>query len=109
MDKEMRGLKKRIRVGSYKKRKIMGCKWIFNIKYKADGTLERHKARLVAMGYTQIQDIDYYENFALVANMNTIKILLSLATNFDCPLQQFDVKNTFLHGDLEEEVYMDIP
>ena len=54
MDKEMRGLKKRIRVGSYKKRKIVRCKWIFNIKCKADGTLERHTARLVAMGYTRI-------------------------------------------------------
>ena len=87
----------------------MGCKWIFTIKYKADGTLERYKARLVVKGYTQTYGIDYQETFALVAKMNTIRIILSLATNFDWPLLQFDVKNAFLHRDLDEEVFMDIP
>ena len=92
-----------------KGKKTVGCKWIFNVKYKANVSLERYKARLVTKEYTQTYDIDYQETFALVAKMNTIRILHSSTTNFDWPLQQFDVKNAFLHGDLEEEVYRDIP
>ena len=71
--------------------------------------LERHKARLVAKGYTQTYGIDYQETFASVAKMKTVRILLSLAVNFNWPLQQFDVKNAFLRKDLEEEIYMEIP
>lgn len=87
----------------------IGCKWIYTVKYRSDGTLDRYKARLVAKGYTQAYGIDYEEIFALVAKMNTVRIILSLAAHFDWELQQFDVKNAFLHGDLEEEVYMEIP
>lgn len=53
--------------------------------------------------------IDYLETFAPVAKMNTVRVLLSLAANFGWRLQQFDVKNAFLHGDLEEEIYMEVP
>ena len=59
--------------------------------------------------YIQTYGVDYQETFALVAKINTIQVLLSLATNLDWSLHQLDVKNAFLNGDLEEEVYMELP
>ena len=61
----------------------VGCKWIFTIKHKADGSVERFKARLVVKGFAQTYGIDYQENFAPIAKLNTIRVLLSLAVNHD--------------------------
>ncbi|RVW56769.1 Retrovirus-related Pol polyprotein from transposon RE1 [Vitis vinifera] len=87
----------------------MGSKWIFTVKYKYDGSLDKYKVRLVTKGYSQTYCIDYHVTLALAAKMNTIDILLSLVGVKDWSLHQVDVKNVFLHRDLEEEVYMDIP
>ncbi|RVW45771.1 Retrovirus-related Pol polyprotein from transposon RE1 [Vitis vinifera] len=76
-------------------KKPVGCRWIYTVKYKADGSIERFKVRLVVKGYTQTYGIDYTETFAPVAEINIVRVLLSLATNLDWPLQQFDVKMPF--------------
>ena len=72
-------------------------------------TLPKGKKPVGSNGYTQTFGVDYQETFGPVAKMNTIRVLVSLAANLNWPLRQFDVKNTFLHGDLEEEVYMNFP
>lgn len=90
-------------------KKAVGCKWVFKIKYKTDGTLDRYKARLVAKGFTQTHGLDYFQTFAPMAKMSTVQIVLSLAAIQKWTLHQLDITNAFLHGDLHEEVYMQIP
>ena len=105
MTEEMTHLKKKL-LGNLclyllpKEKKTVGCKWVFAIKHKVDGTIEIYKAWLVTKGYTQFYGVDYQENFAPVAKLNTVRVLLSLAINQDWPLLKFDVKNAFLHEDL---------
>ena len=91
------------------RKSVVGCKWIYKIKTRSDGFIERYKARLVAKGFTQEYGIDYEATFAPVACISSVRALLTIVTASKWDLFQMDVKNAFLNGDLSEEVYMQPP
>ena len=87
-------------------RNPIGSKWVFKKKTNAEGKVEKYKSRLVAKGYSQVPGINFGDIFSPVAKVTYIRLLLSIAIAFDFEVEQMDVKTTFLHGDLEEEIYM---
>ncbi|KAG8502855.1 hypothetical protein CXB51_000720 [Gossypium anomalum] len=87
--------------------KPIGCKWIFKKKMKVDGIINKFKARLVAKGFTQKQGINYFDTYAPVARIATIRLLISLTSIYNLVVHEMDVKTAFLNGELEEEVYME--
>jgi hypothetical protein len=87
----------------------IGNKWVFKKKVNSKGKVEKYKARLVAKGYNQVEGIDFGEIFSLVSKLTSIHFLLYVVATFDFEVESMDVKKTFLHGDLEEEIYMKQP
>ncbi|BBG96882.1 hypothetical protein Prudu_005830, partial [Prunus dulcis] len=88
---------------------IIGSKWVYKIKRNPDGSVGRYKARLVAQGFSQEPGFDFGETFSPVVRHTTVRLVLSIAAMNQWKLRQLDVKNAFLHGDLEEEVFMKQP
>jgi hypothetical protein len=86
--------------------KLVGCKWVFRIKRKADGLVDKFKALLVAKGYNQRPGVDYKETFSLVVKPATVRTVLNIAVMNGWSLRQMDVNNAFLHGMLSETVYI---
>ena len=88
---------------------VVGSRWVFKVKRDADGSVQRFKARLVAQGYSQSNEIDYQEVFSPVARYNSIRALFAVANACDWDFHQMDVKTAFLQGDLDEEIFMKQP
>ncbi|CAM8951492.1 unnamed protein product [Rhodiola kirilowii] len=88
---------------------VVGCKWVFRIKYKPDGSLDKYKARLVAKGFHQRPGCDFTETFSPVIKPVTVRTVLTLAVSSGWPLRQIDVNNAFLQGHLSEDVFMEQP
>jgi hypothetical protein len=90
-------------------RNLIDCKWVFCINKNIDGTIERYKARLVAKGFKQRYGIHYEDTFSPVVKSATIHLVLAISISRGWSLRQLDVKKAFLHGVIEEEVYMKQP
>ncbi|KAJ0612890.1 putative RNA-directed DNA polymerase [Helianthus annuus] len=88
---------------------VVDCKWVYRLKRDKTGAITRYKARLVAKGFNQQPGIDYHETFSPVVKFTTVRVVLSLAVSQRWPLRQLDIQNAFLHGDLNETVYLRQP
>jgi len=114
MDTEMKVMK---RTGTFRNgpiprppdKNIIGSKWTLRIKRKANGKIDKYKARLVARGFTQVQEVDYFKIFSPTTKLSSLRTILSIAIHLDWDIKVFDYSATFLNGEFspEEEIYME--
>lgn len=90
-------------------RKAIKSKWVYKLKRRTDGSIDRYKARLVAKGFSQWAGLDYTETFSPVVRMDSVRLILGLVAEEDLELMHFDVKTAFPNGSLEEEIFEDQP
>ena len=87
---------------------VVTSRWIYKVKYVADGSIEKHKARFVARGFSQVEGIDYDETFAPVARYASIRIVIAIVAEMGWKIHKMDVKTAFLN-DILEELYIEQP
>lgn len=92
-----------------KAQNVVDCKWVFRVKQRSDGSIERYKARLVAKGYHQRLEIDYFGTFSPIVKPITIQVISSLVVSYGWSDKKLNISNAFLHGNLDDEVYMEQP
>jgi len=85
-------------------RNVIQCKWMYKKKMAVDGHVRKYKSRLLAKVFSQVRDMDYNETFALVAKMESIKLIVTIVATQQWEVHLIDVKSAFLHGDLEKEI-----
>ena len=85
----------------------MTFRWLYKVKYVADGSIEKYKARFVARGFSQVEGVNYSETFAPVARYTSIRSVIAIAAEMGWKIHQMDVKTAFLHGMIEEEIYLE--
>ncbi|XP_034674498.1 uncharacterized mitochondrial protein AtMg00820-like [Vitis riparia] len=90
-------------------KKPIGVKWVYRTKLNLDGSINKYKARLVVKGYEQMFGVDFFETFAPVARLDTIRMLLAIAAQKEWRIYQLDVKSAFLNGYLEEKIFVEQP
>jgi hypothetical protein len=92
-------------------RNVVGSKWVFRLKRKADGSIDKYKARLVARGFTQVHGVDYFDTYSPVAKLASFRTILAIAARHDWEIESFDFNGAYLNGELdaEEEIYMQAP
>jgi hypothetical protein len=90
---------------------VVGSKWVFRLKRKADGSIDKYKARLVAQGFTQVHGVDYFDTYSPVAKLTSFRVILALAARLDWEIESFDFNGAYLNGELGEgeEIFMQPP
>ncbi|KAH9302025.1 hypothetical protein KI387_013608, partial [Taxus chinensis] len=92
-----------------KRRKMARCKWVYKTKYADDGFIDKYTTHLLVNGFSQVEGIDYPENFVPIAKMDSLHLVLFIVASQGFPVYHMDVNNAFLHGDIQEEIYMEQP
>jgi len=92
-----------------KGRKVIGSKWVFCIKHRPDGNVEKYKACVVAQGFTQVEGLNFNKTFTPVTKFSSFHTILALAAEHNLEFHQMDIKVAYLNGVLEEEIYMELP